>query len=104
MSVVRTIGRGEKIADIVNEGKVLTYETGNEHALVGLANGDRAIVSGGPGGIEFTDDVTRVFGHTHPYQLPISGPSSADFAMLDAYGQQSSWLLEHGQLTKFGAR
>lgn len=103
MSSVRTIGRGEKLADIIDEGKRLTFETGNEHALVKLANGDRAIVAGGPGGIEFTSDVSRVFGHTHPYQLPITGPSSADFSMLASYGQRSSWLLEHGALTRFGA-
>ncbi|HEX9411374.1 MAG TPA: RHS repeat-associated core domain-containing protein [Actinomycetota bacterium] len=104
MSVVRTIGRGEKIADIVNEGKILTYETGNEHALVKLASGERAIVSGGPGGIDFAEgEVTRIFGHTHPYQFPATGPSSADFQMLDYFGQRSSWILEHGDLYRYFA-
>jgi hypothetical protein len=102
MQIVRTIGRGEKIADIVAEGKSLTFTTGNEHALVKLASGERAIVSGGPGGITWeAGEVTRVFGHTHPYQLPPTGPSPADFGMLDVLGQRSSWLLEHGQLTRF---
>jgi hypothetical protein len=96
MSKVRPIGRGERVSELIDEGKRLTYETGNEHALVKLANGDRVIVAGGPGGIEFTQDVTRVFAHTHPYQLPITGPSSADFSMLTAYGQRSSWLLAPG--------
>jgi hypothetical protein len=101
MAVVRTVVRGEKIADILNEGKVLTFETGNEHALVRLGDGSRAIVSGGPGGIRLGEEVVTVFGHTHPYGLPPTGPSAADFQMLENLDQFSSWLLEHGQLTKF---
>lgn len=32
-----------------------------------LANGERALVSGGPGGIDFNaGSITRIFGHTHP--------------------------------------
>ena len=104
MSMVRTVGRGEKIADLVDEGKRLTFETGNEYALVKLANGERAIVSGGPTGIALSDDVTRVFAHSHPYHLPATGPSAADFGMLSAFGQRSSWLLEHGTLSRFGVR
>jgi hypothetical protein len=32
---------------------VLTYRSDTKHALVRLASGERAIVSGGPGGIDF---------------------------------------------------
>jgi hypothetical protein len=47
---------------------VLTYRSGNKHALVRLASGERAIVSGGPGGIDFPRGaVSRVIAHTHPY-------------------------------------
>ena len=103
MQVVRTIEHGEKIANIISEAKMLTFSTGNEHALVKLATGERALVSGGPGGITWDlGQVSRVFGHTHPYELPPTGPSASDFAALDALGQRSSWLLEHGLLTRFG--
>jgi hypothetical protein len=104
MSIVRTVGPGERVADLLNEGKALTFESGNEHALVRLANGERAIVSGGPGGIEFPQGaVSRVIPHTHPYGMGATAASAADFAMLDAYGQQSSWLLSEGVLSKFWA-
>jgi hypothetical protein len=104
MQVVRTVAPGEKIANLIAEGKSLTYTTGNEHALVRLASGERAIVSGGPGGITWSrGQVTRLFGHTHPYGTPPTGPSAADFKVLGKLGQRSSWLLEHGQLTRFRA-
>lgn len=53
MSTVRAIGKGEKLADLESELKILTYQTGNEHAIVKLANGQRAIVSCGSTGIDF---------------------------------------------------
>jgi hypothetical protein len=40
-SIVRIIQPGESVADIINEGKALTFTTGNEYAVVTLANGDR---------------------------------------------------------------
>jgi hypothetical protein len=102
-SVVRVIGPGEKVADIVAEGKALTFATGNEHALVSLTNGQRVIVSGGPTGIDLSAlNIRRLLGHSHPYHLAPTGPSPADFAALQALGQRSSYLLEHGTLTKFG--
>jgi RHS repeat-associated protein len=101
-TIVRVIRPGEKIADIVAEGKALTFTTGNEHALVILANGERVIVSGGPTGIDLSAlNVRRLIGHSHPYHLAPTGPSPADFAALEALGQRSSYLLEHGALTKF---
>lgn len=105
MQVIRTIGKGESLADIINEAKGLTFSSGNEVALVKLASGERALVSGGPRGIEFAEgEITRVFGHTHPYDIPPTGPSDFDFHALQSLGQQSSYLLEHGQLVKFGVK
>jgi hypothetical protein len=101
-TIVRVIRPGEKIADIVAEGKALTFATGNEHALVSLANGERVIVSGGPTGIDLSAlNVRSLIGHSHPYHLAPTGPSPADFNALEALGQRSSYLLEHGTLTKF---
>ena len=102
MIIARTLGRGERVADIINEVKQLTYTTGNEYAVVKLADGTRAIVSGGQGGINFAGgQITRIFGHSHPYQLPATGPSALDFESLQILGQRSSYLLEHGVLTRF---
>jgi hypothetical protein len=101
-SIVRTIARGEKVADIVAEGKALTFATGNEHALVSLTTGERVIVSGGPTGIDLSGlSVRRIIGHTHPYHLAPTGPSAADFGALQQLGQRSSYLLEHGDLSRF---
>ncbi len=102
MSVVRTIQRGERVANLIDEVKSLTYETGNEHAIVKLANGDRAIVSGGPKGIDFApNQIQRLYGHSHPYEYAPTGPSGADVSALQSLGQMSSYLLEHGELVKF---
>lgn len=102
LTVVRTISRGERVANIIEEMKSLTYTTGNEHALVTLADGSRAIVSGGPGGITFAEgQITRLFAHSHPYQLPPTGPSGADINALRVLRQRSSYLLEHGRLYRF---
>lgn len=98
MRVVRIIRRGERIADIVNEGKALTFTTGNEHALVKLATGERALVSGGPGGILFAPgQVTIIFGHTHPTSAP---PSAADSEALRSLGQSQQTVYHGGQVTK----
>lgn len=98
MTVVRIIQRGEKIADIVNEAKSLTWTTGSEHAVVVLADGERALVSGGPGGIKFAEgQVMRILGHTHPTGAP---PSAADFAATRALGQSQQTVYHGGQVTK----
>lgn len=84
---------------------LLAWTTGNEHALVTLANGQRAFVSGGAGGINFAPgQINRLFGHTHPFQFNFTGPSNVDRAAIRALGQRSSWVLDHGQLIKFGQR
>lgn len=105
MTVVELIPRGTKIADIVDNVKQLTFTTGNEHAVVTLANGERAIVSGGPRAIEFkVGQIQRLFGHSHPYDLLSTGPSIGDRAALGSFEQSSSYLLERGELYKFWAK
>ena len=97
MSVVRTISKGEKVDDLVNELKGLTWTSGNEHAVVTLANGERAIVSGGPGGITFkVGEIQNLFGHTHPTSAP---PSSADAEALTELGQSKQYVLHGGEIT-----
>jgi RHS repeat-associated protein len=102
MQVLRAIQRGEKIADIMNEAKAYTFTTGEEVALVKLANGERALVTGGSAGVDFgTGEITRLYGHTHPYDGPTLGPSRLDVDAIRKLGQKSSWILERGQLIKF---
>jgi hypothetical protein len=53
-TVVRQIQQGEKVSNLIDEVAQLTYESGGqEHAIVSLQSGDRVIVSGGTGGINF---------------------------------------------------
>ena len=102
MQLVRTIQKGESVDSLISEVKALTFETGNEHAVVKLANGQRAIVSGGTNGVSFgAGEVTRIYGHSHPYQFGATGPSSQDINALGVLGQKSSYLLEHGTISKF---
>lgn len=102
MNVVREIKHGEKIADIVNECSRLTWLDDVEYAVVKLSDGRRVLVSGGKHGIELSDDVTRIYGHSHPWSLPASGKSGGDVDALNRLNQRRSYLLERGQLTKFG--
>jgi hypothetical protein len=103
--VVRTIGRGEKVADLIQEVAGLTYSSGGaEHAIITLKTGERLIVQGGQSGISFEafgDNLRHIILHTHPRT---TGPSPADFQMLEQLGQKSSWIYElfGGGLTKFG--
>jgi len=104
MTIVRALKHGEKIEDIANEMKGLTFTADKEHAIVTLANGERAIVSGGKHGIIFdTDKVKRVIAHTHPYSSPGTGVSVDDLDMLQKLGQQRSYLLERGRVFRFNA-
>ena len=100
-SLVRMVAGDESQADIFNELKALTFETGNEHALVTLSSGEQAIVSGGEQGI-YDMDIENLVAHTHPYQLPAQGVSDVDYGALHQLGQESSILLEHGQEISFG--
>lgn len=89
-SFVRHVGAHESDEELFNELKSLTWESdGNEHALVELENGDRAIGSGGPGGI--INVPGEVLAHTHPTNAP---PSAADFAA--AAGQRNGMWVLHG--------
>ncbi|MFN0113009.1 MAG: RHS repeat domain-containing protein [Blastocatellia bacterium] len=102
MVIVETISKGTSIGSIINRAKELTFSTGNEHALVKLASGERALVSGGSGGISFAEgSITRLYGHTHPFQSLATGASVADRTTIQALGQKSSFLLERGTLSKF---
>ena len=105
-TVVRNINRTdkEKIIDLEKELAQRTYETGGkEHAIISLKDGTRQIVSGGSGGIEFGSDLKRVITHTHP---STTGPSDADFKMLEATGQTRSYIYElfGGKRSKFTRR
>lgn len=98
MQVVRIIRRGEKLEDLKNELKGLTWSTGDEHAVVTLASGERAVVSGGPGGIIFKEgQIKNLFGHTHPTSAP---PSDADASALLKLGQTTQWVLHGGVVSK----
>jgi hypothetical protein len=102
MTVVKTLPPGTA-SGIVNEAKALTFSTGNEHAVVRLATGESALVSGGPGGISFAEgEVSRIIFHTHPYGMGAVGPSAADAAALQALGQSHSYIIEGGQFIRFG--
>ena len=102
MQIVKTLPPGTAGA-IVNEAKALTFATGNEHALVRLATGERALVSRGPGGISFREgQVTRIIGHTHPYGTASVGASAGDRAALQALGQTHSYIQEGGRIIRFG--
>lgn len=104
MQIVRIVSRGERVSTIVAEGKQLTYLSGAEHGLVRLASGQRAIVSGGPGGINFTPgQITRLYGHTHPMGQGsrFIGPSPQDYSALIRLGQKSSYVIDRGEIIKF---
>ena len=108
MIVVREIERGESLADLIDYVKQRTYESGNEHAIVRLVEGNRrAIVSGGERGIDFGFDINFLYLHSHPYHLPIQFASPADKIALQTLRevmgarQISSYLLEHGLLSRF---
>ena len=97
MTIQKIIPQGTKVADIINEIKGLTWSTGNEHAVVRLANGQKAIVSGGPGGINFEiGQIKTLFGHTHPTSAP---PSAADFNALKILNQTKQYIFHGGETT-----
>jgi hypothetical protein len=102
-SIVRPIGRGEKVDGLIRELAEATYESGGlEHAIVSLKDGSRVIVRGGSGGIALGGDVRRVIIHAHPRT---TGPPPADFDMLRKLGQPHSYIYElfGGGLSRFGS-
>ena len=99
-TIKRIICRGECVEDLISEVKYETFATGLEHAIIKLANGERAIVSGGAHGIRFPDginDVEIIFGHTHPTPAP---PSQGDFDALKYLDQTQQTIFHGGQKTK----
>ena len=77
---------------------MLTAETGHEHALVKLANGERAIVSGNAEGIVFEQgQVECIFGHTH---IESTVPSAADIDALQQLKQSQQTIVRDGQQIK----
>jgi RHS repeat-associated protein len=97
MQVFRIIQKGEKLDEVINEAKALTWTTQNEHAVVTLASGERALVSGGSGGIKFAEgQVQRIFGHIHPTNAP---PSAADAAAIKSLGQSKQYVFHGGERT-----
>ena len=102
-TLVRNIGPNESFDDIAHELSQLTYETGNEHAYVVLGDGQSAIVSGGPGGINFSEgEVNAIVAHTHPIEAPSGLPSPADMNALQQLNQQNSMILYRGGQYEFG--
>jgi hypothetical protein len=98
MKMVRFIKQGEKVADLIDEAKYLTFKTGNEHAVVQFPDGSRAIVSGNSKGIYFkAGQVEIVFGHTHPTSAP---PSEADLEALIISDKSQQTVYHGGQVTK----
>jgi hypothetical protein len=105
LTVVRTLPPGTA-GGVVSEARALTFATGNEHALVRLATGERALVSGGLGGIAFGEgQITRIIGHSHPYGFGSIGPSAADFGALRSLGQTHCYVLDGaGNIIRFGPK
>jgi hypothetical protein len=94
MKIERILEQGEKLEDIIDEAKYFTFTTGNEAAVVRLADGQKALVSGGPGGIKFAEgEVQTLFGHTHPR---VTGPSTGDYKALEYYDQSKQYIFEGG--------
>lgn len=96
------MGPKEKVSQVFDEIRQLTYENNAEHALVKTTAGKSQILRGGELGIDLGDDVAEVLAHTHPYTVNATGPSADDIAMLVQLNQRSSILLEHSQTIVFG--
>ncbi len=78
-----------------------TRLAGDEHAAVGLDDGDSAIVSADPHSIDLSGDVTRLFAHAHPYGEFSTRPSPEDIDAVGDLGQRSSWLIERVQTSRY---
>jgi RHS repeat-associated protein len=96
MSIVREIQKGEKISDLITLAQNRTYVYNVEHAIVRLgpnsvAPGARVLVSGGRNGISFGDQISFIWGHTHPYP---TGVSHWDRLSLNFLGQTKQYIYE----------
>ena len=103
MVFVRSIERGEKVDDLISELKTLTFTNDKEYAIVKLRNGTRALVTGSHKQIDFSDEISKLFIHSHPYSEPFKGASPDDLFSNYVLGQRSSWVMDNGQIIKFGA-
>jgi hypothetical protein len=91
VQILRTIAKGEKVADLLVEGKWLMLSTWKEHALVTLADGSRVIVQGGRADMDLaTLSVKRLIGHTHRRGR---GPSIDDLNAIRTLGQRRSYIV-----------
>lgn len=109
--LVRVVGRGERIADLIEEARGRTFVEMVEVAILRLEEIGRAMVQGGRDGITFDVGgdpdletlrmdvagrpirVLRIYGHTHPRP---TGPSDGDLEVLATLGQSRSYLFELG--------
>ena len=98
---VRQIARGEHWADVLEELKASTYETGFEYGVVRLQDETRWVVSGGTEGFRI-EGVKRLIIHTHPYEF-MEGfvRSDDDVRALQALGQGMSYIAWRGQIFRF---
>ena len=108
---VRIVRHGEKIRDLIDEMKSLTWSEEAEFMVLKIASRERLMVKGGRDGIRFTVKesaegpilemkfqerrvrVVRIFGHTHPRA---TGPSQGDHDALNILGQRRSYIFEIG--------
>jgi hypothetical protein len=103
MTIVETVGSEGLTPEIIEQMKALTYQTGNEYALVTLSTGENAIVSGGSAGIQFAEgDISSIIAHTHPYDATSGFPSAGDVQALQQLNQESSVIIWRGQMIRFG--
>ena len=100
--IVRKIEHGEKIADIIQEAKQLTWLDNVEHAVIKI-NGERFLVSGGRHGIILPGNTELLYGHTHPPvgSGQLNGPSIGDRVAIGAenLNQSKQYVFHDGQRT-----
>lgn len=97
----RNIEPGERVADLENEIKGLTFETGREVAVVSLSDGRRVVAIGGANGMELPANTSRLLAHTHPMGHTAT-PSPADMRALEELGQNRSYIYGGGVRQLFG--
>lgn len=87
----------------IQQAKNIQFTQGVEAAIVRLSNGERWLVSGGAGGIDFSGvALKRLIFHTHPINHGSIGPSAADIAAIRLLGQTRSYVYDGaGQIIKF---
>ena len=103
----RTIGRGERVSDLLDELVRRTRQTGNEHGIFSLQNGERVLIEGGRSHIYLPSSRTaagesihtrRVIAHTHPSGSPYPSHAGGDIDALRVLGeagrgQQHSYIV-----------